>query len=379
MAKKLFLPIGLLIGTIIGAGIFSLPFVFQQSGIITGSLYLVFLTIIACIIHMMYADIIIRTGDGHRRFPGYVKLYLGKGAGIMTHLVIFLALFLTLTVYLILSTSFINLVAPGLPEIFKILIFWFLGSLAVFLAIKKAAIFESVTTAITLAVIFLVFIFGFLYHPAKILTFSMINPGFSFLPFGPILFSLLGESAIPALVVYLKEENIEPKRIKQILLWGTIIPSIFYLLFILGILGFSGNVTEDAISGLFNVAPPLLLFALGILGFVSLWDSYSSIGTDIKKVMQYEWKIPRLAINLLVIFLPLILYFAIQRNFLDLISLVGGILYSLWGILIILVWQKAVKIESETSIMKRLSPWIIYLLLFIFLAGIIYHIFHFAR
>ena len=374
MLKKFILPTSLLAGTIIGAGIFSLPFVFEKSGLITGLVYLVFLTAIASLIHLMYADIIVRTPEHHHRFPGYAKIYLGKNAGLLANVVTFVALFLTLTVYLVLSVSFLNLITPHLPLIFKILIFWILGSLAVFLGIRKAAFFESATTIITLLMIFLIFFLGFFSHPEKILSLNFVNSGFLFFPFGAVLFALLGESAIPPLIAYFRKENMDFSKIKKIIVWGAVIPAFFYLLFVFGILGLSGKtVSEDAVSGLIGVTPPIILMILGVFGFISLWDSYAAIGTDAKKIMEYEWKLPKLTVSLIIIFAPLILYFSGLQNFLELVSVVGGILYGLWGLLTVLVWRKAAQIESQTYLLKKISPIIVCLLILIFVAGIIYH------
>ena len=381
MAKNLFLPTSLLVGTIIGAGIFSLPFIFTKAGIGISLAYLAFLTAIAAIIHLMYADIIIRTAeDHHHRFPGYAKMYLGKNIGLFANFVIFSALFLTLTIYLVLSASFMNLLAPEMPQMAKIILFWSLGSMAVFLTIKKAAVFESATTVITVAMVFLIFIFGFFAGPEKLFSLSFAHPAMIFLPFGPILFSLLGEAAIPACVVYCRKENLEPKKVKKIITLGTIIPALFYLIFVFGILGLSGNVTEDAVSGLIGHAPNIILVALGIMGFVSLWDSYSAIGTEIKKTLEYEWKIPQLTVNSIIILLPLILYFFGLKNFLELVSLVGGILYGFWGLLVVLTWQETVKKHpNEKTVFKKLNPAIPTLLIFIFIAGIIYHVVYFIN
>lgn len=374
MAKNFILPISLLVGTIIGAGIFSLPFVFEKSGFGTGLGYLIFLTAAAAIIHLMYVDIILKTdGDHHHRFPGYAKIYLGKYGGLLANIITFSALFLTLTVYLILSVSFLNLIISGGP-IYKILLFWVLGSFAIFLGIKKAALFESITATATLLLIFIVFIFGLLANPDKIFSLPAFNLQSLFFPFGPILFSLLGEAAIPALIVYSRKENLDSKNIKRIVIWGTIAPAIFYLMFIVGIIGLSNNVSEDAVSGLISGVSPVILMIIGVFGFISLWDSYAAIGTEIKKILEYEWKLPNFIIVLAVIFIPLILYFSGLQSFLGLVSLVGGILYGLWSIMIIKTWKKVALIESPYSVLKRIRPITANILIFVFLIGIIYHI-----
>jgi len=342
--------------------------------------YLVFLTAISVAIHLMYADIIyIHKADHHHRFPGYVEMYWGKRAANITNVIILTAVFFTLTAYLVLSLSFANLVAPTLPLAVKLLFFWILGSAAIFLTVKKAAILDTVTTSITLLMILVIFVLGIFTSPEKLLFIPTSNPVFLFFPFGPILFALLGETAIPATMAYSRAENLTVKEIRRVVSYGSLIPSIFYLLFVIGILGISGlAVSDDSVSGLIGYVPKIVLVLIGIFGFVSLWDSYSSAGTEIKKTLEYEWKLPRSVINSVVIFSPLVLYFVGFTNFLELVSFIGGILYSIWGLLIVITWRKARIIEGvNDTLINKFSPLAVYSLIFIFIAGIIYHIINF--
>jgi len=108
MLKKLFTPAWLLAGSIIGAGIFALPFVFVQAGTLTGLGYLLVFGFVFVLLHLMYADIIAKT-SGEHLFPGYAKIYLGNFGFWLTIISSVFGLFLTLIAYLALSASFLNL------------------------------------------------------------------------------------------------------------------------------------------------------------------------------------------------------------------------------------------------------------------------------
>ena len=58
--KNFIVAIALLAGTIIGAGIFSLPYVFKVVGFWVGVLCLVLFTGVYTVIHLMYAAVIKR-------------------------------------------------------------------------------------------------------------------------------------------------------------------------------------------------------------------------------------------------------------------------------------------------------------------------------
>ena len=365
---------GLLVGSIIGAGIFSLPYVFSKSGLFAGIVYLIVLGASTFIIHLMYADTIVRTSETHHRFPGYTKIYLGEYAGQLSGAMVFLANFLTLTVYLILSISFFNLISPQFPLVYKFLIFWILGSLTIFLKIEKAAFFEILTTTLTLAVVIAIFLAGYFFGLPASVNNSFAAAKDLALPFSPVLFSLLGLGAIPTLLVYFREKNLAFNKIKRVLLTATAIVIASYLLFVLGISRLSGGVSEDAVSGLIGNISPSILFFLGIFGVVSLLDSYMSVAFDAEKTMHYEWGLPKWLSKSFVVFLPPALYFLGFQNFLASIGVVGGILFSLWGIMTVLVWRKASTNGSPNQIISKIPSPVIYFLLAVFTAGIVYEI-----
>lgn len=371
--KNFILPTSLLVGTIIGGGIFSLPFVFAKAGFISGVLYLIVLGAVSIIIHLMYADVIIRTNNDAHRFPGYAEMYLGKTGGWLANITVFVSFTLTLLAYLILSISFINLICPSIPGILKILIFWALGSMAIFLNIKRAALFESITSFITILIIGLILFFGLPGYLDKTPQIIMMDLKSLFFPLGPVLFAFLGMSAIPPLVVYFKELNLDTAKIKKIINAGAIITMLAYLAFVIGIIGLSPKITDDAVSGLIGFVPPFLLFIIGIFGFASLWDSYASIGTDIKKILRHDWNLPKITVDSIVVLLPLALYFLGLQNFIKLISVIGGVLFSIWGILLVSIWQKAFQ-KNPQGIIKRVPAFVIYILILIFISAIIYQI-----
>ena len=65
-----------LVGTIIGAGIFGIPFAMNQTGIINGLILLVLLALTTTLIHLMLGEIALRTKTNYR-LAGYAGHYLG--------------------------------------------------------------------------------------------------------------------------------------------------------------------------------------------------------------------------------------------------------------------------------------------------------------
>ena len=375
MFRNIILPASLLAGTIIGAGIFALPYVFEKAGIFTGLFYLIIFSAVFTLIHLMYADIIVRTKENHR-FPGYAEIYLGKFGGRLATLITVIGMIFVLTAYLVLSVSFFNLIFPNiiLFDFYKILIFWLFGSLAVFLGINRLAVSEFLIIIGTATVIFIIFCYG-LANFKQVLSTPLLNFSYVFLPYGAILFSLSGRTAIPTLVGYFRKNNQPQIKSKIPIILGSLTPMLIYLVFIFGIISLSETVSEDSVSGLVGRLPSLILTLLGILGIISLFSSYIMIGRNTKKSLEHDFRFPRILIGLIVVVFPLFLYLLGFRSFLELVGIVGGVFVGLAGILIILMWLKAKKTEADRGvILKKVNPFIIYGLLLVFIGGIIYAI-----
>lgn len=370
--NQILLPASLLASTVVGAGMFALPYLFEKAGLVVGIFYLLFFGIVFALIHLMYADIIVRTSENHR-FPGYAKIYLGKfGYWASIFMAVFGAL-LVLTIYLILSVSFINLIASSAPDTYKILFFWIFSSLAIFLNVNGLAIFEFFILLGMASIIAVIFSFG-LSGFDKIINIPFLNLGNIFLPFGAVLFSMYGRSAIPTLLGYFRNNGQSPAKGKWPIIIGSIAPAFIYAIFIFGILGISNKVSEDSVSSLIGQMPQIILWILGVLGIICLWSTYIIIGRDIKKSLEHDFKLPLALSGLAVVIIPFLLYVAGFQNFLALVGFSGAIIIGLEGIFIILMWLKAKKVQSEDKLITKLNPLIIILLLLVFIGGIVYKI-----
>lgn len=357
-----------------------MPFLFQKSGLLTGFFYLIFFSCAFTLVHLMYADVILQTEEKHR-FVGYADLYLGRGGKWLSIFMTLVGMIFSLTAYLVLSASFINLLlssgfaVPETPDIYKIAVFWFFGSAAIFLMINSLAVSELLITSSVVFIIFVIFGYG-INNFEQITKVSYFNFDIAniFLPYGAILFSFAGRTSIPAVLGYFRNNNQSPVKAKIPIIAGTILPAFIYILFILGILGTSEIASEDSVSGLKGILPLWTLGLLGIFGTITLWSTYIVIARDIKKSLQYDIKLSGALASLIVVILPILLYTAGFQNFLGLVGLVGGVFISLEGILIVLMWLKASKLESEEKMLAKINPLITKLLLIIFLGGVIYEL-----
>ncbi len=348
---------GLLVGTIIGAGVFSLPYLFKFSGFSIGLLYLGLAAVAYILVYTMYADIITAT-PGEHRFVGYARIYLGKWAGRLGILTTIIQSVLVLTVYLILSVSFADLFFPQGALVIKIVIFWFLASAVILSGIKQIAWLEFWITLGMLGIFLLLLIFGI----KNVGAFSLSNfaPvwGNLFLPFGAILFALSGRAAIPGVVQ-------SGASVKKVIFWGIIIAALVYAIFAFSTVAVSTLVTKDAITGLRLSLPLSVSKLLGFLGLLALISSYIAIGFDTDKSLELDLAFPWWLRFIIVMFGPLALYFIGLNDFLRSIGLAGGIFIALESIFIIWMWLKMKG--------KKIS-WLTGVLILFFAVALVYEI-----
>lgn len=357
--KELLIPAALLSALIIGAGMFSLPFIFNRAGIVTGIFYLVALTLVLAAVHLMYAEVIGRTPGDHR-FVGYAKIHLGKAGFILSIFTAIFTIILVLLIYLVLAPSFFRLIFPGMAPLTGVLLFWLVGTMAVLAGVKKMASLESGIVVVIILFVLALFFSGITspdFHPTAL---PLYNSGFIFLPFGAVLFSLGGRAAISSIREYFRKEKISEKRFPAAIILGTALPAVVYLFFVIGVISFSkGMVTEDAVSGI--VFSPFLLKIFGVVGLLTLWTSYVFLGLELRGIFRLDFKIKKIAADSAVVFLPLAIYLAGVSDFIVLVGVAGGIFSGLESVLVVSMWQK---------LKKRLSP--AFFLIPVFLAGAVY-------
>ena len=320
----------------VGAGMFALPYVFSKSGLLVGSIYLIAFTLIFIKINTEYAEII-GTRSSKYRFVSYAEEYLGRWGYWLSIIAVVVGLLLTLTIYVVLSSSFWNLISSGGQGISNYL-FWGVSALATAISLKKLLNLDTFLSMAMIAIILLIFLLGMGDGIPRI-TPDYTLPGL-LLPYGAVLFALYGRAAIGPLEDYYKSARIAWKKATIPIALGTAIPAILFFLFATGIIGLSpSGVTTDAVSGILdNTLLPLPL--LGILGLLTIWTSYIVIGTEIKDILAKDLKLHNTLALLVVSSVPILLYIINIGSFIVLVSIAGAIFLAIECALVILMHGK---------------------------------------
>jgi tyrosine-specific transport protein len=356
-------------GTIIGVGIFGLPYVASKAGFFVVLSYFMLMTLAVIIIHLFYGEITAGTKE-LCRLPGYAEEYLGQRWKKIVFFISGTGLMGAILAYLIVGGEFLKLYfSPyfGGDSTIWTLIFFSLGAFLIFLGIKTISQIELSLLLIFFAILIIFFI--------KALPFIDFNYFFNFnwkfftFPYGIILFSLWGSSVIPELKEMLAPDS---KLLKKVIIAGITISATTYLIFVFSIFGASGPLTsKEAISGFIQSIGDNILKLGFIFGIITTFTSFITLGLTLKKTLWYDFGLSKNLAWLIACFLPLILFFLGLREYIQIIGFIGAVMIGIEAIIIIFVYRNFLKLKK-----RKMNP-LIYSFCGLFSLGILFEAFYF--
>lgn len=356
-----------LVGTTIGAGIFSLPYVFFKAGFVVGFLEFVFLLGIVLLIQLIFGEIALHA-KGKKRFIGYVEEYLGRRWKLHAMISVIFGGIGVLLVYIILAGYFLSFIINQSVFTSSLIFFaiWFL------LILAKPKMFGGIEFIFGFSIILItVLISSFNIGYINFNNFSGFSVSNIFLPYGVILFAISGYYVIPEMEDILGTEK---KKMKKAIIYGTLIPAVIYIFFILIVLGISGDLTsEDAISGLSTALNSRIILLVGsILGLLAVTEASLSQGIYIKETFLYDLKIGKWLSWLITGAAPVILFLLGARNLVTIIGIVGALFFAFHAVIILLIHKKLKSSEIKPAYEVKLPDFVYYLIgLFVFLGAIL--------
>jgi hypothetical protein len=227
---------------------------------------------------------------------------------------------------------------------------------------------ELFTNFIFFAAIFL--ILSFCLPQVEISNISVFNAPNIFLPFGIILFSLIGWSAIPEIADFLKLSQ-RKKSLKKIIISATVIIVLFYLIFTAIIIGVTGkNITPDALASLTPyLGGKLMIFGI-LAALVTLADSFLVLSSHLKNTFICDLGLSKGLAATLTCFLPMLLFLLGLRSFISVLGFVGMFTGVIEGILIVLIFRKIKQAGNRTpEYSLKIPAWVLYSLIVILILG----------
>ncbi|MFH1585089.1 MAG: aromatic amino acid transport family protein [Patescibacteria group bacterium] len=330
-----------LLGTIIGAGIFGIPYAVAQSGLPLALLYFFLLGGMVWLLHLFVGEICLRTKETHRLI-GYGKKYLGTGGGIFFTFTTIFGVVGALLAYMVVGGIFLRaLLAPlvSLSDFTASVLLWVVLSLVILRGIRlitKAELFMN--AAIFLAVgLVLVLVFPFM-ETSNLLA---LGGGDAFLPFGVLLFAFVGWAAIPEIAVLFKERK-DKRNLDNVISWATFLAVFLSLGFALAVVAVTGReTTQDALQGLVPIVGDRVIILGALFGLMSVAASFLVLGNYLKNSLRYDYGTPYGLAAGVAILIPLALFLLGTREFVPTLNIVGGVALSMEGLGILLLFHKA--------------------------------------
>ncbi len=360
-----------LIGTMVGVGIFGIPFAFAKAGFWIGFLFLIGIGAVTLFLNYIYGEIVLRTHQQHQ-LVGYTQFYLGNIWKKILFFSIILSTYAALLAYIIIAGEFLpNVLSSVVYASSGTFSIWFfvIASVLVLFGIRTVSSIELILAGLFAAIILLMFGFGV--RGINLSNYSSINPEFWFFPYGVLLFAFGGLSAIPIQRQILGDKE---SQLKKSILAAVVFVGLLYFIFGFTILGISGDATTpDAISGLVGELGGQIIFLGSLFGILAVSTSYLMLGTAMLEVFHLDYGLNRKISWLLVVLPPFALFLGGLRNFIDVISLAGGVAIGLEAVVLILVYIKA-KTHGDRvpEYSMRIPAWLLYLIAAVFVGGIGY-------
>lgn len=363
-----------LIGTMVGVGVFGIPFAFAKAGFLVGFLFLILIAAATLVMNFMYGEVILRTKAKHQ-LVGYAQIYLGSVFKKIVFFTTALSGYSALLAYIIVSGDFLSNIFSNFLYISPAAyswIFFIVCSFLILKGIKTVSWVELFLTALFAAVILVIFLFGI--GKINLSNFAGIMPEYWFLPYGIFLFAFAGLSAIP-----LQRQILAGREdlFKKSILISVLLVAALYFLFAFTVLGISGDTTTpDAISGLFASLGGTIVVFGSLFGVLAVSTSYLMLGTAFLDIFHLDFGVSRKLSWLLVIVPPFVLFLGGMRTFIDVISLAGSVGIGIEGVVLLLLFIKSKSKGDRTPEYSfKLPRWLLYFLAAVFIGGAVYAIF----
>ncbi len=334
-------------GNVIGAGILALPFLFANAGFINSVILLLLVGLFMLFVHLCLAKVTVKT-KGFHQLTGYANIYLGRTGKWCMFWVNAVSIYGALIAYVVGSSEALSNIFPinklVLALIFLVIVCFIISRNLNFLEDSESLL--EIFKFSLLAIIF-VLIFASPFFSFKNL--NSFNTESFFLPFGGLIFALLGVSIIPSIREGFK--NKELKLMKPVVLTSYLIILLTYFLFTFAVVGLTGLKTTDvATSGVGLVLGSFAMILASLFAVFAMATPFIGLGFALKENFIHDLNFKPLSSWFLACVVPgfLAIFVLLLSNIYDLVNLfsttiniTGSVTGTLLILLVLLIYWKS--------------------------------------
>jgi amino acid permease len=320
-----------IVGTVFGAGILALPYVFAKSGFLIGLINLILIGAISTLIILYMCEVCLRTKET-LQIVGLAEKYLGKRMKSIMLLFTVIGIYGALIAYLIGVGSSVSALINGNKLIYST-IFFIITAPIIYIGLKLV---EKVELYLSFIKILFVLLLCFLLLPGiKTQNLTRFDLSKFFLPYGVLMFACMGYSVVPNL------ERILEKRKEitaKVVIIGMLICLIIYAFFSFVFIGnFGSNVKEIATESVQN---SLSIFS-SIFAIFTLTTPYIILAWVLKDTFKFDYKLKRPVPWILACVIPFLLMMIASPTFIQALEISGAYAGSLTYIIFCFMVKKA--------------------------------------
>lgn len=367
MERRLFAGVTTLIGTIIGAGIFGMPYVIAKAGFLIGAALIVLLGLVVLAINLMLGEVSLRTSSFHQ-IPGYARKYLGKNGGRIALLSMTLSIYGALIAYIIGEGQALAAIFNYSNPVYFSIAFFAIASFIVYLGLRP--VINSETLMVSIMLFFITAICVLLVPHVNLANVSYISWKNMLLPYGVILFALSGEASIPEIRMSLARNK---NLFKKILLIGTIIPIIVYILFaFLAVAATGANTTEIATIGLGQLVGEKMILFGNFFAIFAMATSFIILGLALRDMYIRDYKLKTATATAITCLPAAAVALSGYTSFVETITISGAFFLGITGILTVFIWQNAKRKGDRKPEYSFNCNWAKYVIIAVYIGGMIY-------
>lgn len=356
MPRSYIKSIGILLSTILGAGIFALPFSMAKAGLFWNLVHAMVAFCMLLYIGYLYGEVTFFT-KGRHRFTGYAELLAGKKAKPFALVTTVISFYGALLIYGVLGGIFLQNILNSQTVGFYTYLFFIFGGLLTYMSLSKVS---TINSYIILP------LFGFIAYLAavsvphfrieNIFSNSDILNEWWLMPFGVWFFAFSGYSAIPEARDLIYGAKLDLKHLKRAILTSLSLSAVFMFVFAFMIYGVSGlGTTQDAFSGVESILGKKVILIGSIMGFLAVFNCFLVLSQDLKNIFRFDYKMARPLAWLVAILPPIFFYAMGFHDLAKTLGLIGTLGLGTSGVLIIVMakgLRKKIDARDEEVIEK---------------------------
>jgi len=371
--KEYWLAAASLTGTIIGVGIFGVPYAISMVGVLPALVFFFVLGGIQLLQHLYLTEVAMICPD-KLRFPGLLGRYVGPRARKIGGVANIFGLWIGMVAYVIVGGEFLGvLLRPFLGgSTYQYQLVWgVLGAVLVYFSLKSISRLGMLTISALIFAFLLIFIRAV--PSMSLANLAPVDLKDMFLPYGVFLFSLSGYPAILEMEDILEGKH---KRYRSAVVLGTLVGAFLTLAFGLVVYGVTGPATtEDAVTGLQRVLGGNIAVLAALLGFLAIANCFLRIGVNLRHTFQYDYRMRRLGAWALTVAVPFAIFLAGSKSFVSMISFSGAVFGGITAILLAVLYIMVVKHHLKPDQPPLKVPlWVAYASIVLLGAGAAYEV-----